>query len=127
MTIIDKTVRDLLETTEFVAIATSGSDGPHMVGNWGDYLRKLGVEGDRILLPAGHYHATEQNLRRDPRVAVMVASRQVHGSHGPGQGGVLYGRGEILAEGPLAQRVKDAFPWARGAFVITVERVDVQL
>ena len=61
--------------------------GPHVVGNWGEYLRNVGFDGDTIVLPAGYYHQPEQNLRRNGAIQVMAASRQVQGSHGPGQGG----------------------------------------
>ncbi|MBM5811723.1 MAG: hypothetical protein FJ191_07115 [Gammaproteobacteria bacterium] len=35
--------REVCEATEFVAIVTRGEDGPHVVGNWGGYLRALGI------------------------------------------------------------------------------------
>ncbi|HKB52615.1 MAG TPA: hypothetical protein VKD22_01365 [Ramlibacter sp.] len=127
MNAIDDMTRDLLDKTEFLSIVTQGPNGPHMAGNWGDYLRRLGVEGDRIVLPAGHYHETEKNLRSNNRIQVLVASRAVKGSHGPGQGCVLSGIGSVQAEGEAAQRVKAKFPWARGALVIDVQSVKMQL
>lgn len=127
MNAIDAVTRDLLEKTEFLAIVTQGSDGPHVAGNWGDYLRRLGVDGDRIVLPAGHYHQTESNLRSNNRIQLLAASRAVKGSHGPGQGCVLSGIGSVQADGEAAQRAKAAFPWARGALVIDVEDVRLQL
>ena len=59
MSVFDAVTRDLLKYTEFLTIVTQGPDGPHVVGNWGDYLRRLGVEDGRIVLPAGHYRKTE--------------------------------------------------------------------
>lgn len=127
MSVIDGTVKELLASTEVMTIVTSGDEGPHVVGNWGDYHRLLGLEGDTIVLPAGYYRQTEENLRRNARVAVMIASRKVLGSHGPGQGCLLSGRGEIVTEGPLAEKVKAAFAWARGALLIHVEAAQLQL
>ncbi len=127
MNVIDTVTRDLLDKTEFLAIVTEGPDGPHMAGNWGDYLRRLGLDGDRIVLPAGHYHETEKNLRRNNQVQVLVASRAVKGSRSPGQGCVLRGTGAIVTEGEPAARAKAAFPWARGALVIDVQSVQMQL
>ncbi len=127
MNVIDAVTRDLLDKTEFLSIVTQGPDGPHMAGNWGDYLRRLGVEGDRIVLPAGHYQETEKNLRSNDRIQVLVASRAVKGSHGPGQGCVLSGTGRIQTEGEAAQLAKAKFPWARGALVIDVQSVTMQL
>ena len=127
MNVIDAVTRELLDKTEFLTIVTEGPDGPYLSGNWGDYLRRLGVEGDRIVLPAGHYHQTEKNLRSNNRVQVLVASRAVRGSHGPGQGCVLRGTGAIVTEGEAANKAKAAFPWARGALVIDVQSVAMQL
>ncbi len=127
MSKLDGVIRALLDATEFVTIVTSGADGPHLVGNWGDYLRALGVEGDTIVLPAGHYHRTEENLRKNARVQVMAASRQGPGSRTPGQGCVLSGRGEIVTSGPIVDKVKEKFRWARGALVIHVEDAQTHL
>ncbi len=81
--------REVLETTEFVAIVTSGPDGPHVVATWGDYVRQLGLEGDRLLIPAGYYQHTEANLGRDSRLQLLIASRAAEGTLGPGQGYVI--------------------------------------
>lgn len=127
MSALDATVRELLEKVEFFAIVTQGPDGPHLVGNWGDYARRIGIDDERIVLPAGHYERTEENLKRDNRIQLMVASRAVRGSRGPGQGGVLHGKGSVQAEGEFAARAKAVFPWARGALVIDIERCEMQL
>ncbi len=124
---LDGVIRSLLEATEFLTIVTSGEHGPHLVGNWGHYLRTLGIEGDTIVLPAGRYHQTEANLHKDPRVQVMAASAQVRGTRTPGQGCVLSGRGEIVISGPVAERVKEKFRWARGALLIHVEEACTHL
>jgi hypothetical protein len=127
MSKLDGIIHDLLQATEFVAIVTSGEQGPHLVGNWGNYLRTLGTDGDTIILPAGRYSQTEENLRKNAKIAVMAASRQVQGTRGPGQGCVLSGRGEIVTSGPLVEKVKVKFPWARGALLVHVEEVRTQL
>jgi predicted pyridoxine 5'-phosphate oxidase superfamily flavin-nucleotide-binding protein len=127
MTALDPTTRELLEKAEFIALVTQSPDGPHLVGNWGEYARRIGIDDARIVLPAGHYERTEDNLRRDNRIQLMVASRAVRGSRGPGQGGVVHGRGSVQVEGELAARAKAAFPWARGALVIEIERCEMQL
>jgi predicted pyridoxine 5'-phosphate oxidase superfamily flavin-nucleotide-binding protein len=124
---MDKSCRDAWEATEFVAIVTQGEDGPHMVGNWGDYVRKLGIRGDTVLLPAGRYHQTEANLARDNRVTLLIASRDVPGPHGPGQGYAMTGTAEVVTEGPLVDEVKEQFAWARGALVIEIAKATAQL
>jgi predicted pyridoxine 5'-phosphate oxidase superfamily flavin-nucleotide-binding protein len=119
--------REVCEATEFVAIVTAGEGGPHVVGNWGDYMRALGVGADTIVFPAGRYRRTEQNLLKNNRVQLLVASRKVQGTRSPGQGYLITGTAEIVASGDVADRVKAKFPWARGALVIHVEEVTAQL
>ncbi len=119
--------REVLEATEFVAIVTQGADGPHVVGNWGDYLRAVGIREDRIVLPAGRYQQTERNLAKDSRIQLMAASKSVAGSRTPGQGYVISGSGRIETAGPLLDAVKAKFPWARGALVIDVQDVKAHL
>lgn len=122
------TWHDVLGKTEWVGIVTWDGQQPHVVANWGDYIRALSEVGsDTLVMPAGHYRRTEANLARDPRVQVILASRQVVGSHGPGQGYLLSGEGEIQLTGPLAERAKARFAWARGAFVIRVQEAQAQL
>jgi predicted pyridoxine 5'-phosphate oxidase superfamily flavin-nucleotide-binding protein len=124
---IEGVCRDLCETTEFVAIVTMGDDGPHVVGNWGDYMRVLGIKEDTIIFPAGRYHQTEKNLRMNNRVQLLIASKKVQGTRSPGQGCLIVGTGEILSSGDVVNAVKAKFPWARGAMVIHVEDVQTQL
>ena len=124
---IEGNCREVCEATEFVTIVTSGDDGPHVVGNWGDYMRALGIGADTLVFPAGRYHQTEQNLAKDNRVQLLVASRKVQGTRSLGQGYLIAGTAEIVGSGDIADAVKKKFPWARGALVIHVEEVTAQL
>ncbi len=83
---IEGDCRDVCEATEFVTIVITGDDGPHVVGNWGDYMRALGIGADTIVLPAGRYRQTAQNLRKNDRKQLLVASRKVQGVRSPGTG-----------------------------------------
>jgi hypothetical protein len=127
MPIFDEVCLGVLEATEFVTIVTNGPDGPHLAATWGDYVRQLGVEDGRLLIPAGYYRHTEANLKLDDRIQLMVASRQVEGSRSPGQGCVLTGRGTILTSGEEMDRAQALFPWARGVLVVQVEKASRQL
>ena len=127
MTKIEGVCRDVCEATEFVTIVTIGDDGPHVVGNWGDYMRVLGIKDNMIVFPAGRYQQTEKNLRRNNRIQLLVASKKVQGTRSPGQGCLIIGTGEILNSGDIVDAVKAKFPWARGAMVIYVEDVKTQL
>lgn len=127
MTTIEGNCREVCEATEFVTIVTTGDDGPHVVGNWGDYMRALGIGPDTIVLPAGRYHQTEQNLRKNNRIQLLVASKKVQGTRSPGQGYLIVGTAEIFTSGETADAVKAKFKWARGAMVVHVEEVKAQL
>ncbi len=127
MAILDAGCREVLEATEFVAIVTSGPDGPHVVATWGDYVRQLGIEDDQLLIPAGYYQHTEENLGRDPRIQLLVASRNAEGTQGPGQGYVLEGTGSIVTSGEDMDRVAARFSWARGALVVRLEKASAHL
>ena len=119
MTQLNGKVKEVLDTVEIVAIGTRGEDGAHLVATWGDYVRKLGIQdGDVILIPAGGYRQTEQNLLEHPRIEVLVASKQA------GTGYRLSGRAEVQTSGPWSDHVQHEFSWARGALVIYVEQVD---
>lgn len=124
---IESNCRDVCEATEFVTIVTTGDEGPHVVGNWGDYMRATGIGAETIVLPAGHYRQTEQNLQKNNRIQLLVASRKVQGTHGPGQGYLIVGTAEIVSSGEIANAMKVKFPWARGALVIHVTEVTAQL
>ncbi len=124
---IDGAIREVLDKCEWVAIATAGPDGPHLAATWGDYIRALGVENDRVMIPAGGLRRTEANLKTDSRVELLLATRQVQRPQGTGQGCVLAGRGELQTSGELMDLTKARFPWARGVLVVQVERAATQL
>ncbi len=119
---------DLWKKTEWVAIATSGNDGPHVVGAWGEHLRALNGDLSRtILVPVGGYRTTEENLKQDSKVELLLASRQVESSHSLGQGCSFIGTAEVQTSGPELDRVKQIFDWARGALVIRIEDAKLHL
>jgi hypothetical protein len=116
--------REVMDKTEWVAITSLGSDGPHMVGTWGDYIRSMSVKDDEVItIPARRYNKTEENLKENGHVELLIASKQVRGTHALGQGCRISGKGELQTEGEFAEAAKGKFPWARGALVIKVEEV----
>jgi predicted pyridoxine 5'-phosphate oxidase superfamily flavin-nucleotide-binding protein len=124
---IDGICREVIEKAEWIAIATTGPDGPHLVATWGDQLRALTIEGGTLLIPVGHMHKTEANVRRDNRVELLCATRQVQGIHGPGKGCGLVGTGEFQTTGPHFDAIKAKFNWARAALVVSVDEAKPQL
>lgn len=119
--------REVIEKTEWIAIATTGPDGPHVVATWGDYVRALGIKDDTLLIPVGYMRKTEENVKRDDRVELLCGTRQVHGAHGPGKGCSLIGRAQMLTAGAIFDTVKARFPWARATLVVRAETVTAQL
>jgi len=126
MAVIEGIVKEVLNKTEWVAIVTSGKTS-HLVGTWGDYIRVLNIGEDIIVIPAGHYEKTEENLRINNKLQLLIASIGVKGNHGPGQGCILEGEGRIETDGEIAEKVRDIFAWARGALIIQVKAAKTQL
>lgn len=125
---IDGKCREVLDKSEWVAIATTGADGPHLTGTWGGYIRALGIKDDEIILvPAGGHLKAEQNLEKDNRIEILCATRQIQGSNGPGKGCRIRGTGQLQTSGELAEVAMKKFPWARGVLVIKAEEVIEQL
>ncbi len=124
---IEGICREVLEKTEWIAIATAGPDGPHVVATWGEYVRALGIKDDTLLVPVGLMRRTEQNLKNDSRVELLCGTRAVQGAHGPGKGCSILGRGQMLTSGAAFDAVKAKFPWARAALAVKVETVAPQL
>ena len=126
MAVIEGVVKEVLNKTEWVAIVTSGEKS-HLVGTWGDYIRELDIGGDKIVIPVGHYEKTEENLRINNKLQLLIASKGVKGSHGPGQGCIIEGEGKIETDGEIAEKVRERFEWARGALIIEVKDAKTQL
>ena len=118
--------REVCDATEYVTIVTQGPDGPQLAGHWGNYMRIVDP-GEVVVFPIGRFQRTEQNLRANARIQLMVASRKVQGTRSPGQGCVIDGTGEIVTAGEYLDLVREKFPWARGALVMRVGAVSTQL
>lgn len=119
--------REVVEKSEWVAIATAGPDGPHVVATWGDYLNRMGLDGETLRIPVGGMQKTEANLRRDPRIELLFGTRQVQGTRGPGKGCSIVGRAEVQTQGADFEAVKAKFPWARAVLLVHPEKIEPQL
>lgn len=70
---IPDAARELLESDAVAHVVTLNEDGsPHVTAAW------VGVEGDEIILATIPDQRKLQNLRRDPRIAISVPSRDVN-------------------------------------------------
>ena len=125
---IEGACKSVVDKAEWVAIATAGGSGPHLSATWGDYVRKLSMlEEDRLLIPVGGMGETERNLLSSDAIELLFATREVQGSHGPGQGCKIKGRGRVQTMGEDFERAKQSFPWARAVLLVTVEEAREQL
>ena len=124
---IEGTAKKVLEKSEWVAIATSGSDGAHAVATWSEYIIALGFREGRLLIPAGDMHITGENLKSDNRIELLCATRKVKGEHGPGKGFSIKGTAQMETEGENFEAVQARYPWARAALVVNVEKIEDQL
>lgn len=127
MVSIEGIAKEVVEKSEWVAIATTGADGAHVVATWSEYIIALGIRDGRLLIPVGGMHTTEENLKGDGRIELMCATRKVKGSHGPGKGCSIKGTAEIVTEGEDFEAVHARFLWARAALVVNVEKIEEQL
>jgi hypothetical protein len=125
---IEGKCKEIMDKADWMAIATAGAEGPHLAATWGDYVRKLGLVNDEIVLvPVGGFRATERNLLSDDRIELLFATKLVPSAQSLGRGCRIRGKGHIETSGVRFAAAKEAFSWARGVLVVTVEETHVQL
>lgn len=111
-------VREVLKHDGAAAIMTLGEDGPHLVGTWQSYIE---MDGNSLVIPAGGYHVTQRNVEAGSKVVLLIGGEQNEAPKGHnGTGFRLEGSGSFITEGPVWERTREQFPWARAAFVIRV-------
>ena len=116
---IPETLQKILKMDGVVAIATLGTDGPHMVNTWNSYL-KISQDG-RLFIPAGYMHKTEANISHNPNVLITLGSSKVEGLHGTGAGFLIRGQAEFVTSGPDFDFMKAKFDWLRATLAVTIE------
>ncbi|MCA9399990.1 MAG: pyridoxamine 5'-phosphate oxidase family protein [Candidatus Omnitrophica bacterium] len=123
---LDEQCREVIEKTKWISITTASESGPHTVAAWGYRLRKIGIQdGGTIVLPAGKYFQTEENLKKNSQIQLLMVSGDIQRADGKqGQGYRFIGKGEVRVEGPLVDLVRTEFPWARGALLIKIKKTE---
>jgi hypothetical protein len=124
---IEGVYREVIEKSEWLAIATTGPDGPHLAACWTRNILPLEAGADEILIPAWCFDTTEKNLKLDPRVELLSVARDVKRAKGDGQGCTVIGTGELLTTGAKAEANKARFPWARGVLAVKVTDLKLHL
>ncbi|MGD9808104.1 MAG: pyridoxamine 5'-phosphate oxidase family protein [Deferribacterales bacterium] len=125
MSVITEKHLEIINKSEWIAIATEGEEGAHVVGTWCDYLEF--IEEDTILIPVGGYVKTSKNLAVNNKIELLCGTRQVMGANSAGKGCFLKGTAEVQNEGRFADIMKEKFVWSRGALVVHVEKASTQL
>ena len=118
-TMIPEKLKEIMKKDGVVAIATLGSDGPHMVNTWNSYLRIS--EDGRLFIPAGYMHKTETNVAYNPEVLITLGSSKVEGLHGMGAGFLIRGKASFITAGPDYDFMKKKFEWLRATLAVTIE------
>ena len=120
---INAVCEEVLAGAEWISIATSDGVSPHLVATWGDHVTIYGKK--TFLIPAGGYHRTEENLKRNGEVQLFAVTRKVKRPDGSiGQGCLIYGKGAVQTEGKFAREIKKKYPWARGALIVKIIKID---
>jgi len=116
---ISEKLLEILKKDGVVAIATLGKDGPHMVNTWNSYIRVSSEE--RLLIPAGYMHQTEDNIKYNPDILITLGSSKVQGLHGAGAGFLIKGNAEFVTSGPDYETLKSKFSWLRATLAVTID------
>lgn len=124
---IEGTCREVLVNAEWMTLLTFGENTPHMVATWGEFVRRMGIEEEYIAVPVAWMHTTTENIEKNEAIEVLVASKSVEARHGYGQGCRIKGYAQLATGGAYAERAKELFPWARGALVIHVHKIETLL
>lgn len=116
---MNKTVIEILEHEGPASFATTGSEGPHMAATWNSYIE---VAADSaIIIPVGNLEKTEENIKAGSKLQMIVASKEVNGTNGPGAGFLLKGSAEFKKTGREFERIRSRFPWARAIMIFNIE------
>jgi hypothetical protein len=116
---IPEKLPEIMKQDGVVAIATLGTDGPHLVNTWNSYIR---VSSDgRLFTPAGYMHKTQTNIDYNPNVLITLGSSKVKGLHGAGAGFLIKGKAAFITSGPDFDFMKEKFNWLRATLAITVD------
>ncbi len=104
-----------VKMTDFTALITLRPDGsPHLVGAW----NLLPVDPQTLILSGERYVETRRNLARDPRVWILVASREMNAGYR------LAGTAHESRDPADVDLVRRYWPRCSFAIRITIDRVE---
>ncbi len=109
--------REVIDTSQWFSIATTGPQGPHLAACWTRNILKLGYTDHEIVVPVWRLQQSGENLRNDPRIELLFVSSSIQRSKGEGQGISVMGTGEVFRDGPRAEQIVTALEWPAGVLV----------
>ncbi|MNO21368.1 FMN-binding protein [compost metagenome] len=110
---------EVLQHEGIVTIVSWGKGEPHIVNEWNSYLAV--TEGERILIPAGIMHKTEENVKLNPKIKMALGSKNVVGFNDyQGTAFVIEGTARFLYSGEEFERMKSNFAFMTRLLEITV-------
>ncbi len=110
---------EVLKHEGIVTIVTWGKGEPHIVNEWNSYL--VVVEDERILIPAGLMHKTEENININNKIKMALGSKNVVGfDNYQGTGFVVEGTARFFDSGFEYEMMKDKFSFLTRVLEITV-------
>lgn len=119
---LNEKIKEILGKEGAATFATTGTEEPHLAATWNSYITVL--ETDELLIPVGGLYETEENIKRNNNVQMIIASKEVTGTYGPGAGYVLKGPAKFESFGSRFDQVKASFSWARAVMIF--QPVDVK-
>lgn len=106
----------------FTIMSWGAHPEPNMAHTWNSYL--IITDDEKILLPAGGFKATEENVAVNDQVLIALGSKEVEGKNGyQGTGLHLYATASFVTEGENFEKIKERFSWARSAMELSVTSV----
>ena len=117
---LSKSAREVIDTSQWFSIATTGPDGPHLAACWTRNNLKLGYTDDQIVVPVWRMEHTGENLHRDPRIELLFVSPTIRRAKGEAQGLSVMGIAAVHREDPRAEQVIAALEWPVGALVVGI-------
>lgn len=109
----------VLNNEGIVTIVTWGKAEPHIVNEWNSYL--VVTEDERILIPAGIMHITEENIKVNNKLKMALGSKNVVGyDNYQGTGFVIEGTARFFDSGAEFDMMKKKFEFLTRVLEITV-------
>jgi hypothetical protein len=116
--LLNKTFYDCVKHAGIVSVCSSSKEGKgHIANTWNKYL--IVTREEKILIPCFGFRKTENNVKHDPELEVIVGSHEVQGKVGRGTGFLLKGTAEFQKQGTLFEEMHAKCVFANRVLVFT--------